>query len=181
MANCNQTLKTLTLVSMALYWSSCNPYTKTATVNNSQTNIDSNTKVMANKIIKSEEEWKQTLTPEQYRITRQKGTERAFSGEYWNTWDAGSYYCVACNNALFYSDTKFDAGCGWPSFFQPIDSNSVIYHKDTSHGMIRTEVVCGKCDSHLGHVFDDGPPPTGLRFCMNSASLRFVKANRKSD
>lgn len=127
------------------------------------------------KIVKTDEEWKQQLTPEQYKITRKKGTERAFTGTYWNTFDKGVYSCIACNNALFVSDSKFDAGCGWPSFYEPISKISVQYHVDKSYGMERKEVVCGKCDAHLGHVFDDGPPPTGLRFCMNSASLRFEK------
>ena len=167
-------ITTITVVSYALNLISCNYYSRT-NLSTSQSTIDTNTLVMKEKVIKTENEWKQLLTPEQYRVARQKGTERAFSGEYWNTWEIGTYYCVACNNALFLSDTKFDAGCGWPSFYQPIDSNSVVYHQDSSYGMIRTEVVCGSCDSHLGHVFDDGPPPTGLRFCMNSASLRFVK------
>jgi len=128
-----------------------------------------------NKIVKSDEEWKKQLTEEEYEVTRKKGTERPFTGAYWNTFDKGTYYCVACNNPLFVSDSKFDAGCGWPSFYEPISKNSVEYHTDKTYGMERTEVVCGRCGAHLGHVFDDGPPPTGKRFCMNSASLRFEK------
>lgn len=127
------------------------------------------------KVVKTEEEWKKQLTEEQYYVTRRKGTERAFTGAYWNTFDKGTYYCVACGSPLFRSDSKFDAGCGWPSFYEPVSETSVQYHIDKSLGMERKEVVCGKCDAHLGHVFDDGPPPTGLRFCMNSASLRFEK------
>jgi peptide-methionine (R)-S-oxide reductase len=111
------------------------------------------------------------LTPEQRRILREKGTERAFTGKYWATKDAGTYRCAGCGEPLFSSDTKFDSGTGWPSFTQPLDPSRVAEHTDVSHGMRRTEVVCAKCGGHLGHVFDDGPKPTGLRYCLNSASL----------
>lgn len=123
---------------------------------------------------KTDEQWREALTPEQYRILRQKGTERAFTGEYWNTKTPGVYHCAGCGEPLFESETKFDSGCGWPSFYQPIAEPSVQEHDDRSHGMIRTEVTCRRCGGHLGHVFNDGPRPTGLRYCMNSVALRFV-------
>ncbi|MBF23413.1 peptide-methionine (R)-S-oxide reductase MsrB [Pusillimonas sp. DMV24BSW_D] len=125
------------------------------------------------KIRKSETEWRAQLTPEEYYVTREKGTERAFTGRYWNTTESGIYRCVGCGTPLFASDTKFDAGCGWPSYFAPLNPDLVLEETDTSHGMIRTEVICKVCDSHLGHVFPDGPPPTGLRYCINSLSLKF--------
>ena len=130
---------------------------------------------MKDKIQKSEQEWKQDLTPEQFHVCREKGTERPFTGEYTNTKDKGVYKCVACGNELFDSSTKFDSGTGWPSFYAPASEASVDREVDESLGMDRTEVRCHRCGSHLGHVFDDGPRPTGLRYCMNSAALKFVK------
>ncbi len=124
----------------------------------------------------SDEEWKKILPADVYQVARQKGTERPWSSPLEHVKDKGTYYCAVCGNGLFISDTKFESGCGWPSFYQPLSKSSIIYAPDNSHGMNRTEVLCGRCNSHLGHVFEDGPPPTGLRYCINGVVLDFQKA-----
>jgi peptide-methionine (R)-S-oxide reductase len=156
--------------------------------NNKKTVMDSankNNPVYSNtdssKVNMSDEEWKKILPQDVYYIARQKGTERPWSSPLENIKDKGTYYCAVCGNALFVSDTKFESGCGWPSFYQPISKSSIIYTPDNTLGMSRTEVMCGRCKSHLGHVFDDGPPPTGLRYCINGVVLDFKKAKEAEE
>lgn len=132
------------------------------------------------KVNKTDREWQRELSAEEYRITRQKGTEPAFTGQYWNSKQQGIYVCRCCGAELFTSETKYDSGCGWPSFFRPIDGTAIDENEDLSHGMVRTEIVCHDCEAHLGHVFEDGPQPTGLRYCVNSASLQ-LKTQEKND
>ena len=150
---------------------------------NKSTNMDNEkkanpvySKTDTNKVVLKDEEWKKMLDPEVYHIARQKGTERPYSSTFESFKEIGTYYCAVCGNALFKSDTKFDSGCGWPSFYEPISKGSIIYLPDNTLGMKRTEVECGRCKSHLGHVFEDGPPPTGLRYCINGVVLDFEKA-----
>ncbi|NML20175.1 peptide-methionine (R)-S-oxide reductase MsrB [Pseudoflavitalea sp. G-6-1-2] len=145
-------------------------------MDSSKKNNPSYSRTDTGKVNLSEEEWKKILPADVYQIARQKGTERPWTSKYENSKEIGTYYCAVCGNPLFKSDTKFESGCGWPSFYEPVTKGSIIYQPDHSHGMDRTEVQCGRCKSHLGHVFDDGPPPTGLRYCINGVVLDFEKA-----
>lgn len=134
---------------------------------------------MADQVKKTDEEWKQQLSPEQFQVARKAGTEPAFTGKYWKSKETGTYNCVCCGQPLFSSDTKFDSGTGWPSFWKPASPGAILEHRDSSYGMVRIEARCSRCDAHLGHVFPDGPQPTGLRYCMNSASLDLKPEEKK--
>ena len=164
----------ITLLGATVWLAGCNSTTPPADQSTTTTTTTKQPQpTMIHQITKTDEEWKKELSPMQYAVLRQKGTERAFTGEYWNTKDKGDYRCAGCGELLFVSDTKFDSGCGWPSFYAPANSKVVAEAEDDSHFMKRTEVLCAKCGGHLGHVFNDGPNPTGLRYCINSASIKF--------
>jgi len=170
----------IVLVAMALQQCS---YSQSNSSKNKSVNMDSlkkqnpvYSKTDTSEVKMTEEEWKKLLPDDIYHIARQKGTERAWTSKFEDFYEKGTYYCAACGNALFKSDTKFESGCGWPSFYEPISKTSIINTPDNSHGMTRTEVQCGRCKAHLGHVFNDGPPPTGLRYCINGVILDFEKA-----
>ncbi|HET9278534.1 MAG TPA: peptide-methionine (R)-S-oxide reductase MsrB [Flavitalea sp.] len=149
---------------------------KKITMDNSKKDNKVYSRTDSSKVSLTEEEWKKILPQDVYYISRQKGTERPWTSKFEHSKEIGTYYCAACGNALFKSDTKFESGCGWPSFYEPISKGSIIYAPDNAHGMVRTEVMCGRCKGHLGHVFEDGPPPTGLRYCINGVVLDFEKA-----
>ncbi|WP_114790256.1 peptide-methionine (R)-S-oxide reductase MsrB [Niabella yanshanensis] len=170
----------LILVSVCCIFQQCQSQTKSSnpkdTIKMNKENNPVYSRTDTSKVSISNEEWQKVLPEDIYYIARQKGTERPWTSKYEKSKEIGTYYCAACGNALFKSDTKFDSGCGWPSFYEPISKTSVIYLEDKSHGMVRTEVECGRCEAHLGHVFDDGPPPTGLRYCINGVVLDFEKA-----
>ena len=153
-----------------------NPAKQNNAMDNTTKKIPEYSNTDTGKVVLSNQEYKQLLSPEVYHIAREKGTERPYSSKYENFNEIGTYYCAVCGNPLFKSDTKFESGCGWPSFYEPVSKSSLIYVPDSSHGMVRTEVLCGRCKSHLGHVFNDGPPPTGLRYCINGVVLDFEKA-----
>ncbi len=165
-----------TLLQQCSYSQEKSPHTNSTEMDSTKSNNPVYSQSDTSKVVMSDEEWKKILSPEQFHIARQKGTERPWTSKFEKFNEAGTYYCAACGNALFRSDTKFESGCGWPSFYEPISKSSIIYTPDHSHGMDRTEVQCGRCKAHLGHVFDDGPPPTGLRYCINGVILDFAKA-----
>jgi len=163
------------LAALTISLQSCGQKTQTITQNSQTVKTDKH--MDSTKVVKTEEEWKKSLTPDQYYVLREKGTERPFTGKLYLTKDAGVYKCAACGNELFTSDMKFDSHCGWPSFDREIKGGKIVTHTDTSFGMVRTEIMCAKCGSHLGHIFDDGPTETGKRYCVNSISLDFVPAD----
>lgn len=157
------------------------PGQKQKTMENGAARHDAYSRTDTSKVALSDADWKARLSPEVFYIARMKGTERPWTSRFEKFEEKGTYYCAACGNALFRSDTKFDSGCGWPSFYEPISKTSIVYLEDRTHGMVRTEVQCGRCDAHLGHVFEDGPPPTGLRYCINGVILDFEKAKEAGE
>src|SRR5580692_4251347 len=171
----NRFLNLTVVVALALFFQQCSGQ---ATAKNKQASMDNKTNVHSDTpaVNRSDAEWQKILPADVFYVARQKGTERPYTSKFEHSKEIGTYYCAVCGNPLFRSDTKFESGCGWPSFYEPISKTSIIYLKDNSLGMERTEVECGKCKSHLGHVFDDGPPPTGLRYCINGVVLDFKKA-----
>ena len=176
-----QLIKIILILSLAISLQKCGSYQSDSTNNSAyMDSLKKNNPVYSNsdtsKVALSEEEWKKILPSNVYNIARKKGTEIPWTSKFENFSEIGTYYCAVCGNPLFKSDTKFESGCGWPSFYEPISPNSIIYTPDNTHGMKRTEVQCGRCESHLGHVFNDGPPPTGLRYCINGVVLDFDKA-----
>jgi len=180
-------LKIVAILFLIVLYSSCmkkenlqteNKKTETTQMNNEEKKNPYYSNININKLDVPDTEWKKILSDSVYQVARNKGTEMAFTGKYWNSEGLGTYYCAVCGNKLFKSDSKFGSSCGWPSFFETVRENSVIYETDTTHNMKRTEVLCGRCESHLGHVFDDGPPPTHKRFCMNSIVLDFISDDK---
>lgn len=171
----------LLVVASSLQFCTYSQSVKNTGMNNSEKKNPVYSNIDSSKVNLSEDEWKKILPADIYHIARQKGTERPYSSPFETSKDIGTYYCAACGNPLFKSDTKFESGCGWPSFYEPISKGSIIYQPDNAYGMSRTEVMCGRCKAHLGHVFDDGPPPTGLRYCINGVVLDFKKAKEAEE
>jgi len=171
-----QMLKCLIVIVTFGFLQSCNQSSKNNSMDSNEKKSSVYSRTDTNKVVMNDDEWRKVLPKDVYHIAREKGTERPWSSKFEDFNEVGTYYCAVCGNPLFKSDTKFESGCGWPSFYEPISKSSIIYTPDNAHGMNRTEVQCGRCKSHLGHVFDDGPPPTGLRYCINGVVLDFDKA-----